>query len=327
MKYLLQLVVFSLLFLLSIRQASATSTTLYPSDDTYINGGANYVFRNYGSYPTLRVSGIPQKNMAMLFKFDVSSLPADKTISSAKFKLYYYQTLDNTILPNGRISFTPLTSDWNEDSVTWSNRPTVNTAGVLSGIREILDTDPGYQEWDITPLVQQWVSHPDQNFGFLVEALDAGWSCGLDSAEGVYQPKLVVQHGLSLPTFIKPAINIIPGFTMATPTPMPLPSVLPSPSPVPMSTPIPTPAPTPTAKPIIPATPWPTVQPNVSPEPKEMMDDVFVPVTAPASTTNMPIIILGIIAACCTIGVIVVITLLRKRKAYVRTTTKQRRRK
>jgi hypothetical protein len=326
MKHILRLIVWSFLLLVSTQSALATSTTLYPSDDTYINGNASYVFKNYGSFPTLRVSGLPQKNIAMLFKFPVDSLPANKTISSAKFKLYYRQTLDNTVLQSGMISFTPITSAWSQDSVTWSNRPSVNIGGVLSGIREIVDTDPGYQEWDITPLVQQWVDHPDQNFGFMIESLDVGWSCGLDSFEGAYQPKLVVQYGLSLPTFIKPAINIIPGFIVATPTPMPLPSLQPTPSPTPTSTS--SPSPTPTVKPIIPATPWPTTQPNTSPVPTEEMEDVFIPVTKPESATNLPIMILVTVAIFCLIGVIIIITLLRKRKPYVRTApTKQRGRK
>lgn len=154
---------------------AATTDTFYPSDDSEISQFEPDA--NYGSleYMLTRNSGGSNWEADVLVKFDISSIGSGETITSAKLKLYYFYWDDNN--PAGNfLDLCRITSDWNEDSVTWTDKPTHTEE---SCVRATVPGSPGvWMEWDVTADVQSFVSEPATNYGWLL--IDMTYFGGVD---------------------------------------------------------------------------------------------------------------------------------------------------
>jgi hypothetical protein len=136
----------------------ATTETFSPDADTHILQTS--VDANLGTYVYMyAMSYSPDKNRRSLIHFDVSSLPSDATIESAKLYLCIWSAYETT---NGMYR---MTGDWTESGVTWSTLPSYEATPTDSA--SIVTTAGAWIEWDVTTDVQAFVDGTP-NFGWLI---------------------------------------------------------------------------------------------------------------------------------------------------------------
>jgi hypothetical protein len=159
--------------------------------------------RNYGRSSYLYVRGKPFR---ALVKFDLSDLPAGSMILSASLELYKWFG----VAEDGRTyTANRLTSPWMETGVTWRERDGVNSWGARGGdfttedaAAVVVPDGGGWVNWDVTAMVEGWVSGSHVNHGFLlkdryedgdVNKYAAFWSreYGSDPSR---RPRLVVEY-------------------------------------------------------------------------------------------------------------------------------------
>lgn len=155
------------LLVASVSVAIADMVTLYPTDDSDVVQG--YPDTNYGSDIDLTVGYHSSFGWAnTLIKFDLSSY-SGTTISSAYLRLYVYEALGD--FPTDEIYNARNDADWDEATVTWSNKP---------GFAEITSiTAPSTYDWwviDVTSWVQDMVDGTDPNYGFQIFQDDTDWA-------------------------------------------------------------------------------------------------------------------------------------------------------
>jgi hypothetical protein len=95
-------------------------------------------------------------------EFDVSSF-ASGTVTNATLRLFH------DFNDNDGVSFDiyRVTSPWNEASVTYPTRPSLDAA--LYSTLAIADVNVEvWREWDVTSLVQEWVNGGSTNYGMAI---------------------------------------------------------------------------------------------------------------------------------------------------------------
>jgi hypothetical protein len=126
---------------------------------------------NFGALSNLNVGN----GNTTLLQFDLTTLPAG-TISSqiARATLTVYV---NRINAGGAVTLSPVTSAWNELTVTYATIPSLGAA-----TSTFTPTSAGnYVAIDITSLVQGWVTNPGNNYGIALGSATANLL--LDSKE------------------------------------------------------------------------------------------------------------------------------------------------
>lgn len=160
--------------------------TFYPTDDVYID--MNNPNNNQGSDVDLKISNrygaTPDWERDLLFKFDISSIPSGTIIDSATLNIFYYQYLDTN--PAGReLTLYRITSNWNEDSVTWNNRP--NLAAEITSSSFVPGFPGVWMEWEVTTDVQDFIDGVETNYGW--EILDETYWGGPDLPTSKFHSK------------------------------------------------------------------------------------------------------------------------------------------
>jgi hypothetical protein len=142
-----------------IKKPSLDTKIFYPTNDAKIAQDAPN--KNYGSDPGINIrneyggGGSSGWSSDGLYRFDISSIPTGATILKATFYLFYNKWTSTN--PAGRmLNVYRLTSNWNEDSVTWITAPTYNPAA--SAYSPVPPTVNVWMEWDVTGDVQEFVS-------------------------------------------------------------------------------------------------------------------------------------------------------------------------
>jgi len=141
--------------------------------DTYIDKIAPNDVDFYGGVERIEIrdwdGGVSEK-MNVLIKFDVSSLPANATITSAKLTLYSIRARGQ----NGDVPvLEKVTSAWN-NQWTWSmGVPTVVASGVTCPpVTATYTDDPAtpeaYAITGLATLVQDWKATPALNYGIML---------------------------------------------------------------------------------------------------------------------------------------------------------------
>ncbi len=101
----------------ALTAASNSSTTLTATADATTYSDARTT--NRGSNTRLYVDGSPQRRI--LLRFDLSSVPSNANVTSARLRLY---TLDSS---SNAGSVYRVSGSWSESSVTWSNAPSAGS--------------------------------------------------------------------------------------------------------------------------------------------------------------------------------------------------------
>ena len=216
-----------------------------------------------------------------LIAFDLTSIPANATITGATLSMYLSKSGPSSAAVN--ISLSKALRDWGEGASN-AGSPGGDGAPAQAGDATWLHTFYNTSFWttpggDFSPTisattpvgaentthlwggsglladVQAWVSDPASNFGWVIRAneIDAASAQRLDSREhATHPPQLTI-------TYQVPCVTPTPTPTPETPTPTPTPE---PPTPTPTETPAPAETPTPT--PVETPTPTPTPTPLIS---------------------------------------------------------------
>ncbi|HEV8337094.1 MAG TPA: DNRLRE domain-containing protein [Candidatus Polarisedimenticolia bacterium] len=145
--------------------------------DTYVAFASNV--QNYGAEAQLTTNSQSNGGSRGLVRFDLSSIPAGATISSATFEMYHYFSR-SALSESLRVH--RLTRAWTEPGATWRAYDGVNSWTTAGG-----DFDPAvaasttvnatvnvWRQWNVTALVQSWISGSAPNFGMILDSPSAG---------------------------------------------------------------------------------------------------------------------------------------------------------
>ena len=103
-------------------------------------------------------------------KYDLSGVPADATIISARMKVYDYYHNDNGA--KGTTNISRITTEWDDNSVSWNNQPSWEGTYLSANV-----SPPGvgkWSDWDITTLVQMWLDGTYPNYGVYIKNNNEG---------------------------------------------------------------------------------------------------------------------------------------------------------
>jgi len=149
-------------------------------------------------------SEISEAHKRNFLKFDLTTIDSNSIVIMAKLSLYYPDTI---IYPDGDYSLgnsnesvlKRVTSPWTENTVTWSIQPTTTDTDLVI-LPQSTSTYQDYPNIDVTAMVQQMVSNPSLNYGFLLGLTsETYWSRLLfasgDNPDSTKRPKLEVTYG------------------------------------------------------------------------------------------------------------------------------------
>lgn len=202
-------------------QSNETETvvTLGASADSVIIAAAPTT--NYGSLNVIEVGDLsPSAStyIRTLIKFDVSSIPSDAIIVSAKLELYESTAYNSNSIAPWNVNVHRLLADWNEAQVTYNNRVTGTAWTVAGAGQDVLITPSAtlvmdgaaaaaFVSWQSNGLrddVQRWVQGTEPNYGWWMiapsaEAQGVGPLAGnifgsKDHATAGVRPKLTVTY-------------------------------------------------------------------------------------------------------------------------------------
>ena len=186
------------------RQLFLDSNAPYAADSTQPELGAAAWTCNAGGYPTCNIRG--------LFRYDVSSIPANAVVTSAK--LYLYAKTNNIngyygspTYGSANTSFLQkVMAQWNMAGTGWANQPATTTTSQKT-LPQSTSMAQNYVV-DITDFVQSWVNKPDSNYGMLLRL----------QTESYYN-SLIFNSGQATDTTLQPKLEIC--YTLTPPPPPP----------------------------------------------------------------------------------------------------------
>lgn len=199
--------------------AVRTVVIFAPTDDTYIaSGRPNNPFgtalRLYMGYDLDSVSGKFEAQRPLLY-FNIAAIPEGAIINSATLELHLAESSPSGDEPMGANVYR-VTAPWSESSVTWNTRPAYSPEE--RGRTEV-GSSPGAYRWDVTGLVEDWVSGRFPNHGMLLigdervqERERAFFSANV---EGGNYPSLEIDYTLDT-TAPQVTVNALPAYSPAT---------------------------------------------------------------------------------------------------------------
>lgn len=138
--------------------------------DTYITGPGSGVPQGTRNYARIGVRSDGDSQYALL-RFDVLSvIPANATVSSARVRVYEYKQRGSVSFP---VTAHKITQGWSGLLANWTNATSGTPWAAGSGgtyDATVLDTTivnagDSWREWDVTPLVQEWVDGVSPDYG------------------------------------------------------------------------------------------------------------------------------------------------------------------
>ena len=262
-------------FCLSPSVSAADILVLTPIADSYIE--RDDPDANFGASSYLKTWYWSENLQYRTYlKFDLTSMPSETTIDSAKLELYLiYRTGDET--SNVKVHYCENNS-WTELGITWNNAPSF--AESSSYTNSSVAFEETWYSWTVTEDVTR-ARHNQQISLVLISS-----SSTIDNFYSK-DPSYAAEY--------KPRLTI----TYTGPTPTPTPS--PTPTPTPTSTPTPSPSvnPTPTPTPLVTPTPEPTevpTSPTSTPSPELTNAGGVLPLEALYAVAGAAVAIAAIIA-------------------------------
>ena len=174
---------------------SLSSMTFYADHDATVDSGNPII--NYGSDDELEVSynaiESPATEEAVLVRFDISSLPDNAVIDSARLELYLISSAGPTPVD---VTIFYVTSGWSESTVTWNSVAGLTVDAFTRGI-SVDNTLNAYKStYLFASWVQAWHDNPSVNNGLLLKGpTDITYSRTFESKEHYGNvPRLVVDY-------------------------------------------------------------------------------------------------------------------------------------
>lgn len=164
---------------ISIRSDKATMVSAYAKDT------------NLGSYERIEICSVD--NRMGLVQWDLSGIPSNANIINATLKFYgsSYMNAGGT----GAMNVYQVTAAWDENTVTWNNRPAIST--LLGTVPYVDGTTTQFQlnSENLKTLVQNWVNGTTNNYGVFLNQNNSGLiDIGSDDASEANRPLLEVTY-------------------------------------------------------------------------------------------------------------------------------------
>ncbi|MDP2628515.1 MAG: DNRLRE domain-containing protein [Nanoarchaeota archaeon] len=161
----------------------------YVSVNYYANGNVSYEGEDNERLEVSKLSGI--WDYESFIQFPLSSIPSGASITSAKLYLYGVGSLYNEPV---KVNVKKVLENWNE-SIKWNNKPDYDNKNITS---VTLTNYNGWHEFDVTPLVEEWVKGVS-NYGMALTASykrpsNDGAFRSSDNPDTSKRPRLVVSH-------------------------------------------------------------------------------------------------------------------------------------
>lgn len=199
--------------------------------DTYINinneiNSTSAALNTY-SWPEDTVAN------AIVLKWDLSAIPASATIQSARLVMHMEESGgDSTYSLSAHkiINYNPVigscngytydgTNSWTANTECYNNIPLAQADIATAVDINNVDATTGDKEWDITSIVQNWVSYPSTNYGVLINSDDTATDgsyrsfASSESTDSSGRPQLIVTYSIStvpVPTWSDTPLTINP---------------------------------------------------------------------------------------------------------------------
>jgi len=162
---------------------SATSNHPGTMEDTFININAeNYaddaMSLNTYTWPANSIAN------AILMKFDLSAIPTNATVTSAKLYLYMFEASSDTtysISVHKIVNVNPViaaatgytcdgTTSWTSHEGLYDNIPLGQADIAAAEDTTAVDTSPGYKDWAVTNMVSEWIADAASNRGLMLNS-------------------------------------------------------------------------------------------------------------------------------------------------------------
>jgi hypothetical protein len=147
--------------------------------DTYISQQTPLLSFSTGVTMSVR-SGTAMESLA---RFDLSNIPANARVVMAKVGLY---SLDAEPCTNLAVPVYQVRTPWTAATTNWISATVGNDWGAPGGRSATEDrVEPAtytqtvrapftWYDWDVTPMVRQWVSNPSSNYGLIADTALGG---------------------------------------------------------------------------------------------------------------------------------------------------------
>jgi hypothetical protein len=126
--------------------------------------------QNYGNCLYSIIGGSTSSFISRYYlQFDLSGIPSNARVLSADLELYQFTLL---LLEPGTfdINIHKVTSNWEEDTITWNLQPTC--AVDVEYTNDITDGETGGRYWNLDDIVQGWVDGTIVNYGIVLKDSD-----------------------------------------------------------------------------------------------------------------------------------------------------------
>lgn len=145
--------------------------------DAILHGLLSEVNKNYGHNPQFLASTWTFQgvlgSVRSIVDFDLSELPEDLIINSARLSLYAWDS-DEGFGQHSNVSgsnsswLKRVTSEWDENTVTWTNKPSTTEMNKVE-IPATSSPDQNFLDINVSYLVQDYFDQPNSSFGFQME--------------------------------------------------------------------------------------------------------------------------------------------------------------
>lgn len=156
-----------------------------PSADTFVASSSPRI--NYGAWPLLAV----QQGTNSYIQFNLSTLPANASISKATLRLYV-----DAVAHPGTFDVFEIDSAWSENTLVYNNAPPLGSSATDGHTTSITASSVNqFILIDVTPLVQNWVNASTPNHGIALSLTASGGAFSFDSKEAIvtsHQPELEI---------------------------------------------------------------------------------------------------------------------------------------
>ncbi|MCB0775924.1 MAG: DNRLRE domain-containing protein [Chitinophagaceae bacterium] len=162
---------------------------------------------------TCNGQGFPTCNSRGVFRYDLSEIPVNAVVTSAK--LYLYAKTNNlngnpgspTFGNNNTALLQKVVSPWTLSTITWNNQPSVTTAQQVF-LPQSSSSAQNYVA-DVKDVVQSWVIDPSTNYGWLFRLQTENFYNSMifhsgSTTDTTLQPKLEVCYYLNPPLGTNP---------------------------------------------------------------------------------------------------------------------------
>ncbi len=177
-------------------RVAADTLAIFPTEDTYIASGRTN--DNFGQQDSLRLGyDGTEGSMRSLIRFDVANqLPDGAVVDSALLQVYVYDS-EPSVDPPLVTEIYRIDSAWGETFVKWNNQPSIDNTVMATGA---LNRDVNFYTFDVTSLVQDWMTGTQEDWGMMLLADASGPNVryrNLYSRErggGLFPPRLTIEY-------------------------------------------------------------------------------------------------------------------------------------